>query len=89
LENSTPAGVRRLNDVVLARVSHGFNTFPSGHVAVSLAAALQVAALSMPAGSVFLLIVFAIAAGAVAGRYHYALDVVAGAVLSIGVSLLV
>ena len=88
-QKTEPAGVRRLNDVVLARVSHGFNTFPSGHVAVSLAAAIQVLALLKPAGSMLLLIACAIAAGAVAGRYHYSLDVMFGAVLGIAVSLLV
>jgi hypothetical protein len=31
-------GVRGVTQFVLARVSHGLNTFPSGHVAVSLAA---------------------------------------------------
>jgi membrane-associated phospholipid phosphatase len=88
-QETEPAGVHRLNDVVLARVSHGFNTFPSGHVAVSLAAAIQVLALLKLAGSVLMLVAFAIAAGAVAGRYHYALDVAFGAVLGIAVSLLV
>jgi membrane-associated phospholipid phosphatase len=88
-QKSEPARVHRLNDVVLARVSHGFNTFPSGHVAVSLAAAIQVLALLKPAGSLLLLVAFAIAAGAVAGRYHYAVDVAFGAALGIAVSLLV
>jgi membrane-associated phospholipid phosphatase len=88
-QNTRPLGVRRLNDVVFARVSHGFNTFPSGHVAVSLAAAIQVVALSKAAGSVLIITALAIAMGAVAGRYHYALDVAFGAVLGIAVSVLV
>ena len=43
-------GLRRLNLQILGRASHGFNTFPSGHVAVSVAAALAVLALSTSAG---------------------------------------
>lgn len=77
------AGVHRVNEFVLKRVSHGFNTFPSGHVAVSLAAALEVMQISQPAGIVLLAIATAIAAGAVLGRYHYALDVVVGAILGV------
>jgi PAP2 superfamily len=83
------AGVRGVNERVLARVSHGLNTFPSGHVAVSLAAALQVVPISRPAGIVLLVIATAIATGAIVGRYHYAADVVLGAAIGIGVSLLV
>jgi membrane-associated phospholipid phosphatase len=80
------ARVHGVNEFVLARVSHGLNTFPSGHVAVSIAAALQVMPISQPAGIVLLAIASAIAAGAVLGRYHYALDVVVGAMLGITVS---
>jgi membrane-associated phospholipid phosphatase len=79
-------GVHRLNEFVLKRISHGLNTFPSGHVAVSLAAALEVMSISQPAGIVLLVIASAIAAGAVLGRYHYALDVVVGAILGMTVS---
>jgi membrane-associated phospholipid phosphatase len=78
--------VHRVNEFVLKRISHRLNTFPSGHVAVSLAAALEVMSISQPAGIVLLSIASAIAAGAVLGRYHYALDVVVGAVLGMTVS---
>jgi membrane-associated phospholipid phosphatase len=83
------AGVHGVNEFVLKRVSHGLNTFPSGHVAVSLAAALEVMPISQPAGIVLLVIASAIAAGAVLGRYHYALDVLVGAILGITISLFV
>jgi membrane-associated phospholipid phosphatase len=83
------AGVRGVNERVLSRVSHGLNTFPSGHVAVSLASALQVVPLSLPAGIVLVAVATAIATGAVVGRYHYAADVVLGAAIGIGVSLLI
>ena len=83
------AGVRGVNERVLSRVSHGLNTFPSGHVAVSLAAALQVVPFSRPAGIVLVAVATAIATGAVVGRYHYVADVVLGAAIGIGVSLLI
>lgn len=81
--------VRSLNEFVLARVSHGLNTFPSGHVAVSLAAALEVSRIWQPAGIVLVLIAAAIAAGAVFGRYHYTLDVLLGAIVGVAASSLV
>lgn len=81
-------GIRSINQFVLARVSHGLNTFPSGHVAVSLAAALEVLAVSRSAGIALIAIAAAIAAGAVVGRYHYGLDVLVGAALGIIVSWL-
>ena len=82
-------GLRAANAFVLARVSHGLNTFPSGHVAVAVAAALEVMAISRPAGLATLVLAALIAAGAVAGRYHYAVDVAAGAVVGIAASSLV
>ena len=81
-------GIRGINQFVLARASHGLNTFPSGHVAVSLAAALEVFAVSRPPGIALVAIAAAIAAGAVVGRYHYGLDVLVGAALGIIVSWL-
>jgi membrane-associated phospholipid phosphatase len=77
--DSEPADrLRRLNLHILRRASHGFNTFPSGHVAVSMAAALGVVELSRSAGLAALLLTLGIAAGAAAGRYHYVIDVIAG-----------
>lgn len=78
LDRSPRAAVRGLNTFVLSRVSHGHNTFPSGHVAVSIAAALGVLAVSPAAGEVMLAIAAGIAIGATAGRYHYAIDVLLG-----------
>jgi membrane-associated phospholipid phosphatase len=83
------AGVQGVNDRVLARVSHGLNTFPSGHVAVSLAAALQVMPMSRPAGIGLLVVAASISIGAIVGRYHYAADVALGAAIGIGVSQLI
>jgi membrane-associated phospholipid phosphatase len=74
--------VRRLNLQVLGRVSHGWNTFPSGHVAVALAAAVAVAAVSAGAGALFLMVAGGITFGSVAGRYHYAVDAVTGVLVA-------
>ena len=73
--------VARLNVRVLSRVSHQLNTFPSGHVAVTLASAACVAPVSPPAGALIGAIGVAIALGAAAGRYHYVIDVVLGAMV--------
>lgn len=87
--DTTPAsGIRRFNVYVLGHVSHGLNTFPSGHVAVSIAAALEVLSVSRPAGVALMVTAGAIAAGAVAGRYHYAVDVALGLTIGIAASML-
>ena len=71
------------NVKVLHRFSHQFNTFPSGHVAVALAAAVAVAAVAPTAGVIVGVMAAAIAVGAAAGRYHYVVDVVAGVVVAV------
>jgi membrane-associated phospholipid phosphatase len=77
--------VRRLNLYMCGTTSIGWNTFPSGHVAGALAAALAVAevvpaaAIPMTAGAVL------IAISTVIGRYHYAVDGIAGALLTLSV----
>ena len=57
----------------------GANTFPSGHVAGSLAVAFAVLPALPLAGSVLLGLALSIAAACIVGRYHYVVDVVAGA----------
>ena len=84
LQPTEPRLLARINVYVLGRVSHNLNTFPSGHVAVSLAAALVVCSVSIAWGVAFVLIASAIAVAAVGGRYHYAIDVLIG----LGVGLL-
>ena len=71
-------GIARLNRAVLGRVSHNLTTFPSGHVAVALSAALAVIPVHVGAGLAFLVIAIAVAVAAVVGRYHYLVDVLAG-----------
>jgi len=73
-----PALIAAANVYVLGRVSHNLNTFPSGHVAVSVAAALALWPLSSVLSAALLIVAAMIAAAAVAGRYHFAIDVALG-----------
>jgi membrane-associated phospholipid phosphatase len=75
-----PLGV--LNLFILERASIHANTFPSAHVAASVGAALAVLRHLPWAGAVFLWIAASIAAAAVLRRYHFALDVLAGALVA-------
>jgi membrane-associated phospholipid phosphatase len=75
--------VRRVNLRVLGVASVQLNTFPSGHAAASLATALAVGARLPLAGFLLGLLALAIAIGSVVGRYHYAADALAGAVLAV------
>lgn len=83
--NSRGLIVRRLNLYMCGRTSIGWNTFPSGHVAGALAAALAVSE-AVPAASAPMFIAAGlIALSTVIGRYHYAVDGIAGALLTLGV----
>ncbi|HEU4936543.1 MAG TPA: phosphatase PAP2 family protein [Vicinamibacterales bacterium] len=71
----------------LGSASIQVNTFPSGHAAEAVAAALLVSNLRP---SVFIWMLFnaaAVSAGAVFGRYHYAIDAFAGWLVAIAVWL--
>jgi membrane-associated phospholipid phosphatase len=76
-------GMRKVNLFVLRHVSTQANTFPSGHVAASVAVALELLVHAFPVGLVFSAIAVCIAAGAFFGRYHYAVDVIIGALLAV------
>lgn len=80
--------LHRLASYVVKNATTGVNTFPSGHVAVTLAVALGVITTLPIAGIVFLVCAASIAIGCVVGRYHYAVDVLAGAALGLGVCAL-
>jgi membrane-associated phospholipid phosphatase len=69
---------RVVNLRIVETGSIGVNTFPSGHAAEGLAAALLVSGGPWPIGLGMFAAAAAIAAGAVLGRYHYAADAVAG-----------
>jgi hypothetical protein len=76
---------RRLNLRLLAAGSVQVNTFPSGHAAEALAAALLVSAAPVPFVAAMFVIALAISAGAVFGRYHYAADAIAGWAVAVAV----
>lgn len=78
-----PGGPRALNALVLGRFSHQWNTFPSGHVAVSVGAAISVWHVWPGAGLLVGALALAVALGAAAGRYHYVIDVGAGLVVAL------
>jgi len=63
------------------------NTFPSGHAAEALAAALLVSNLSAGLFFSMLFSAAAVSAGAVFGRYHYAIDAIAGWAVALAVWL--
>ena len=79
------ARFRQLNLRVLGKTSIQVNTFPSGHAAEALAAALLVIGapllwvVAMAIGAVL------VSAGAVFGRYHYAADAIAGWIVAAAV----
>lgn len=77
------SSIRRVNLAVLNRASVQWNTFPSGHTAASLATALAVGSYMPLAGVILAVLAVSIAAGSVAGRYHYAADAIAGAAVAI------
>jgi membrane-associated phospholipid phosphatase len=79
---------RRLNLHVLRHGSNSWNTFPSGHAAGGVSAALSVM-LEMPlVGAALLLLAVSIMIGSVLGRYHYAADALAGAVMAIAATIM-
>jgi membrane-associated phospholipid phosphatase len=57
------------------------NTFPSGHVAVTIAVAIGVISSLPVTGAILLCVAASIGVGCVVGRYHYTVDVLAGAAL--------
>ncbi len=62
-------------------------SFPSAHVASTFAVSLVLLRFAPVLGVVFLFVSIWIALGAVVGRYHYALDVLLGAVTALAVFL--
>ena len=77
--------IHRLASYVVKNATTGVNTFPSGHVAVTIAVALGVFASLPVVGAVLLFCAASIAVACVVGRYHYTVDVLAGAALGLGV----
>jgi membrane-associated phospholipid phosphatase len=74
---------RAVNIRMLDASSIQVNTFPSGHAAEALAAALLVWGAPAPIVVTMSIAAVAIAAGAVLGRYHYAVDALAGWIVAV------
>ncbi len=81
--------MRRLNLLLVREASTQANTFPSGHAAGALAAALAVAMIWPAAGAVFVVVAVSIMAGSVVGEYHYAGDALTGALTAVAAWALV
>ena len=78
---------RTINRWILKHGSIHAISFPSAHVASAVAIALVFLRYSLPLGVIFLVVAVLISLGAVAGRYHYALDVLLGAATACAVYL--
>ncbi len=73
--------LRRLNFWLLDHYSVQACIFPSGHVAAATAVALAVRKHAPRLGMVFILLATSVALATVYGRYHYAADAAAGALV--------
>ncbi len=82
-----PTGIRKFNLWILQHASIHANTFPSAHVAASMACALVLLRFNTGVGLSFLFVATSIALGAVAGRYHYAIDAIAGTLVALAAFL--
>ena len=80
--HTSSAALRRFNLWIVGKVTHQATTFPSGHVAASMAIALVLLRDTPVAGLIFLLIAMGISLGCVTGRYHYAVDVIAALIVA-------
>jgi membrane-associated phospholipid phosphatase len=76
----------RMASLMVENATIRVNTFPSGHVAVSLAIAFGVMGALPWTGVVLLALAASISVACVMGRYHYVVDVLAGAALGFIVS---
>jgi hypothetical protein len=86
VERSIPTSrsmIRALNLQVLRHASIQLNTFPSAHVAASVATALAVGARLPLIGAALWIITAGITVGSVLRRYHYAADAIAGIALGV------
>ncbi len=85
LEKAEPwsSVMRRFNLRMLGAASIQVNTFPSGHAAEALAAALLVVGAPLAIVITMFVIALAISAGTVFGRYHYAADAFSGWIVAV------
>jgi membrane-associated phospholipid phosphatase len=87
-DSHASGAVKRLNALVLSRVSHKWTTFPSGHAAVAWAAAFAVARECLVAGVALAVVAAGVSVGAAAGRYHYVIDVLLGLLVAVIVAVI-
>jgi membrane-associated phospholipid phosphatase len=80
-----PTSLGALNREILGRFSIQAITFPSGHVASAIAAALVLLRLDLWVGLLFLWIALSIAAATIVGGYHYAADVLLALLIALAV----
>jgi membrane-associated phospholipid phosphatase len=87
LESDEPwlSSIRRFNLQLVGATSVQVNTFPSGHAAEALAAALLLLGTGPIVTIAMLAAALAVSAGAVFGRYHYAADALAGWAVAVAV----
>jgi len=81
------SSLRRFNLRLLGAASIRVNTFPSGHAAEALSAALLVSNAPSAVVAWMLFNAFAVSMGAVLGRYHYAADAFTGWLVALAVWL--
>jgi membrane-associated phospholipid phosphatase len=79
------SSLRRFNLRLMGAASVQANTFPSGHAAEALAAALLTLDAPWPIAILMWTSALGVSTGAVLGRYHYAADAVAGWLLALAV----
>ncbi len=77
--------IHRAATLMVEHLTIRVNTFPSGHVAGSLAVALAVIRVMPGAALLFLVLAASIAVACVVGRYHYVIDVIAGIGLTLAI----
>jgi membrane-associated phospholipid phosphatase len=77
--------VHRVAAIFVRRATIGANTFPSGHVAGSLAVAFAVIGTLPLTGFVLLGLALSIIVATVVGRYHYIIDAITGAALALAI----
>lgn len=75
--------LRAMNHWLLGKYSVGASLFPSAHVAATTAAALAIRRYLPRLGWVFIVVAVSIALATVYGRYHYALDAIAGGLVGV------
>lgn len=75
--------LRAMNHWLLGKYSVGASLFPSAHVAATAAAALAIRRYLPRLGWLFVVVAVSIALATVYGRYHYALDAIAGGLVGI------